>query len=268
MDAVRLRHRRRALRRLLLPLPGGRPGLRRRRRTYAQYGAGFPTLADWRRDNIDLLISELDARDQGGQAVGEVRHQPVRRCGATRPPTRAARTRRPACRPTTTCTRTPASGSARSGSTTSCRRSTGTSASPPPTTTSSCRGGRTRSAAPTCTSTSARRRTRSARRRSRRTGCDPAELSDHLAFDRDDPRGQGRHLLLRQGRARRPARRHGDRRARPVPPPRAGAADAVDRRVGTEGAQGPSASVAGRGRPSGGGRVTPRPSRTRCTGSP
>ena len=30
--------------------------------TFAQYGAGFPTLADWRRNNIDLLIQELHQR--------------------------------------------------------------------------------------------------------------------------------------------------------------------------------------------------------------
>jgi uncharacterized lipoprotein YddW (UPF0748 family) len=30
--------------------------------TYAQYGAGFPTLAEWRRHNIDLLIQDLGAR--------------------------------------------------------------------------------------------------------------------------------------------------------------------------------------------------------------
>ena len=30
--------------------------------TYAQYGAGFDNLADWRRHNTDLLISELDQR--------------------------------------------------------------------------------------------------------------------------------------------------------------------------------------------------------------
>ncbi|MEU4288936.1 family 10 glycosylhydrolase [Kribbella sp. NPDC026596] len=30
--------------------------------TYAQYGAGFPTLADWRRNNIDLLIQEIQSR--------------------------------------------------------------------------------------------------------------------------------------------------------------------------------------------------------------
>ena len=30
--------------------------------TYAEYGAGFPTLADWRRNNIDLLIQELQGR--------------------------------------------------------------------------------------------------------------------------------------------------------------------------------------------------------------
>ncbi len=40
--------------------------------TYAQYGAGFAT-ADWRRNNIDLLIQEIGQPDQGGQAVGQVR---------------------------------------------------------------------------------------------------------------------------------------------------------------------------------------------------
>jgi uncharacterized lipoprotein YddW (UPF0748 family) len=30
--------------------------------TYAQYGAGFPTLAEWRRNNINLLIQELQHR--------------------------------------------------------------------------------------------------------------------------------------------------------------------------------------------------------------
>jgi uncharacterized lipoprotein YddW (UPF0748 family) len=30
--------------------------------TYAQYGAGFPTLAEWRRNNINLLIREMQAR--------------------------------------------------------------------------------------------------------------------------------------------------------------------------------------------------------------
>ncbi|HEY0470275.1 MAG TPA: family 10 glycosylhydrolase [Kribbella sp.] len=30
--------------------------------TYAQYGAGFPTLAEWRRNNINLLIQELQGR--------------------------------------------------------------------------------------------------------------------------------------------------------------------------------------------------------------
>lgn len=30
--------------------------------TYAEYGAGFPTLAEWRRNNIDLLIQEMQQR--------------------------------------------------------------------------------------------------------------------------------------------------------------------------------------------------------------
>ncbi len=47
--------------------------------TFAQYGAGFTDKADWRRHNTDLLISELDQTDPRGQAVGEVRRQPLRR---------------------------------------------------------------------------------------------------------------------------------------------------------------------------------------------
>ena len=46
--------------------------------TFAAYGAGFTDRADWRRDNVDLLVQEMQQRDQGGQAVGEVRGQPVR----------------------------------------------------------------------------------------------------------------------------------------------------------------------------------------------
>ena len=96
----------------------------------------------------------------------------------------------------------------------------------------------------------------------------PQEMSNHLLFNSTRPRGGRQHLLQRQGRPRQPARRHGDRRARLVPPPRPGAADAVDRRVGP--ARRPRTCPppwAGRGRPSGGVRVTPRPSRMRCTGS-
>ena len=106
--------------------------------------------------------------DQGDQAVGEVRHQPVRHLAQQRAPTRPARP--PAgCRATTTSTPTPGCGSREGGWTTSCRSSTGTSASTRPTTPSCCRGGRTWSRAPACSSTSARPTTGSARRAPGRT---------------------------------------------------------------------------------------------------
>ena len=111
---------RRALRRLLLPVSGGRPELRRRR--------------GLRRVRRRLPEPGRLAAGQHRQA-GAARRPPGSRtvtagrpasasapsgCGATPPPTRAARTPGPACRRTTTCTRTPASGCARAGSTTSC----------------------------------------------------------------------------------------------------------------------------------------------------
>ena len=46
--------------------------------TFAAYNRGFADKADWRRDNINLLVQEFGTADQGGQAVGEVRDQPVR----------------------------------------------------------------------------------------------------------------------------------------------------------------------------------------------
>ena len=120
----------RALRRLLLPLPGGRPGLRRRRDLRA-VRRGLPGRARLAAAQHRPAGPGAGRRDQGGQAVGEVRGQPVR--GVAQPGHRPARAppRRPGRRPTTTCTPTPGSGCARSGSTTSPRRSTGTSASPP-----------------------------------------------------------------------------------------------------------------------------------------
>ena len=144
------------------PYPVGRRRPSDDAATYAQYGAGF---ADHRptggAHNIDLLVAGDRAADQGGQAVGEVRHQPVRRSGATAPPTRSAPTPRRRRSPTTTCiadTRKwvtrglarlhrPADLLARSGS-------------PSPTTPSSSRGGPTSAAAPARSSTSARRCTR------------------------------------------------------------------------------------------------------------
>ena len=72
-----VRHRRRALRRLLLPVPGGGPGLpgRRELRPLRQRAQ---SRADWRRDNVNTLVQEMSERIKAAQAVGEVRHQPVR----------------------------------------------------------------------------------------------------------------------------------------------------------------------------------------------
>ena len=138
--------------------------------TYAQYGAGFPTLAEWRRNNIDLLIQELQQRIKAVKPWVKFGISPfaVWRNKATDPLGLRHDRRRPDVR--RPGRGHPAAGSARSGSTTSSRRSTGPVGSLRPTTTRSCRGGRSRSAAPTSTSTSARRRTRSVRRPSRRTG--------------------------------------------------------------------------------------------------
>ena len=66
-----------------------------------------------------------------GQALGAVRGQPVRRVAQRGDRPGGLRHHGRRARPTTTSTPTPAAGCARSGSTTSRRRSTGTSGSPP-----------------------------------------------------------------------------------------------------------------------------------------
>ena len=242
MDAVsEVRHRRRPLRRLLLPVPGRGRGVRRRGAVRAVRRRLGPS-ADWRRDNINALITGAGRRDQGGQAMGQVRRLAVRRLDEPGDRPDAARHPGRRCRPTTTCTRTPAGGSGRSGSTTSARRSTGPRAWP--------------SADYNVLVDWWSERGRAARNVHLYIGqatykigasTQSPEWNDLPAGDEQPPAlqlhppGGGRqHLLQRQGRPRQPARRHGDRRARLVPPPRAGAADAVDRRSGPNApAQGP-----------------------------
>ena len=91
-------------------------------------------------------------------------------CGATPRPTRSAPTPRPACRRTTICTPTPASGSRGLDRLHRARSSTGTSASPPPTTPSSALVGRGRRGARASSSTSVRPSTRRATPPSPRPG--------------------------------------------------------------------------------------------------
>lgn len=92
---------------------------------YARYGTGFPDRDAWRRNNTDLLVRRWPSASSGsGHGRGSASARSA--CGATRAPTRWARQPLPACRPTTICTPTPASGFRRSGSTTSFRRCTGT----------------------------------------------------------------------------------------------------------------------------------------------
>ena len=138
---------------------------------YAQYGAGR-SLADWRRDNINALITGLGSAIKAakpwvkfgvspfGVWMNKVNDEPL---GFGHQSRRRRRTR--------TCMRTPADGCRRSGSTTSARRSTGRRAWRSRTTTSHRRlVVAAWSTATTCTSTSGRRPTRSARRRSRPSG--------------------------------------------------------------------------------------------------
>ena len=72
-----VRHRRRSLRRLLLPVPGGRPGLPRRGAVCAVRCRTVPCrLAAEQHRPADHWAG---LRDQGGQAVGQVRRLAVRR---------------------------------------------------------------------------------------------------------------------------------------------------------------------------------------------
>ena len=86
---------------------------------YAQYGADFPDKAAWRRDNTDRLVRETAERIKTIKPDVRFGISPfgVWRNAATDP--LGSDTRR-VCRPTTICTRTPAAGSRRAGSTTSC----------------------------------------------------------------------------------------------------------------------------------------------------
>ena len=63
----------------------------RRRHLRRSTAGGFTDRADWRRDNVNLLVQEMHGKHQGGQAVGEVRHQPVRHLAQQDAPTRSAR---------------------------------------------------------------------------------------------------------------------------------------------------------------------------------
>jgi hypothetical protein len=51
--------------------------------TWKQYGMNSGlSRDDWRRQNVDIFIQQVYSRHQGGEAVGEVRHQPVRHLAA------------------------------------------------------------------------------------------------------------------------------------------------------------------------------------------
>ena len=92
-----------------------------------------PTRRDWRRDNIDTLVREMDERIQALKPWVKFGISPfgIWRNTATDP---AGSRHQRHCRPTTPSTPTPGNGSRRAGSTTSCRSCTGTSASRRPTT--------------------------------------------------------------------------------------------------------------------------------------
>ena len=224
MDAVtQLRHRRRALRRLLLPLPGGGPGfpddadLRAVRRRLPRHWR------DWRRDNIDLLIRSCDSGSSAAKPWVKFGVSPfaVWRNKATDPEgsethRRCADLRRPV-------RRHPPLGARGVDRLHRPAGLLGRSASRPPTTpcwspwwSDQVRGHR-RAALHRPGDVQGRRLDAV-----RRSGWTRAELSDHLSFNRDHPRGRRRHLLLRQGRARQPAGPHGHRAERALRPPSAG----------------------------------------------
>ena len=242
-----LRHRRRALRRLLLPLSGRRRRTSTTRRTFAQYGAGFPTRRTggattstcwsrrWRaikaaKPWVKFGVSPFGIwRNQATDPLGS-RHQP-------------------ACRPTTDLYA-------------DTRRWVKEELD---------RLHRPQIYWYTSLAVAdydvlvawwvdvvagtdvqlyiGQAAYRSARPGSRPSGTTGRRSSATTCSSTATPRGGRQHLLQRQGRPRRPARRHGHRRARLVQPPRAGAADAVDRRVGPKAPKDLSALVGGRGRP-------------------
>ncbi len=109
-----VRHRRRPLRRLLLPLPRGRrlPD----DATYKAHGGGMDR-GDWRRENVDTSWSRCRRRSTPPSPGCGSASAPSA-CGATRATTPPGPPPAP-CRATTTSTPTPANGSRRGGSTTS-----------------------------------------------------------------------------------------------------------------------------------------------------
>ena len=49
--------------------------------TYQQYGGSFSNIGDWRRDNVNQLVAQLDNRLAQRAPGHPVRHQPVRHLG-------------------------------------------------------------------------------------------------------------------------------------------------------------------------------------------
>ena len=153
------------------PYPAARPGASRRRRPSRQYGAGFTDRADWRRDNINLLIQEMSGAIKaakpwvkfGVSPFGIWRNKAADPLGSD---TTGSQSYDDHLR------RHPQVGQGGAGSTTSCRSSTGTSASTPAADYARARAvvGRGGRAAPACSSTSARPTTRAATPAHRPTG--------------------------------------------------------------------------------------------------
>lgn len=202
------------LRREALLRPGCPGHPRILRDPYATYGAGFADKASWRRHNVDTLIRELvvGIRRVGSRVQFGVSPFAVWRNIATDPrgsDTQAAR------RPTTTSSPTPGAGFARSGSTTSRRRSTGRSACRWPTTRRSSTGGPGSFVSPAhaCASTSARRPTRPAHRRNRRRGTTIRPSSATIWRDRGCPEVDEHRSLPVRGADPQLDRRHGRFRA-------------------------------------------------------
>ena len=125
-----VRHRRRALRRLLLPVPEWHGPGADDDATYAAYGAGLHRPGRLAAGQHRHAGPGDGGQDQGGQAVGEVRHQPVRHLAQRQAtdPHGSDTTGAQSYDDTSADTRKWVKRGA--GSTTSCRSSTGTSAVP------------------------------------------------------------------------------------------------------------------------------------------
>ena len=78
--------------------------------TYAQYGAGFSDLGDWRRDNVNRLVEELGEAAPRHRPQPVLRHQPLRAYGRTGAACPRAPTPPTGMRATTPPTPTAASG--------------------------------------------------------------------------------------------------------------------------------------------------------------